>query len=123
MKTKSNGVAVPTKDTRDAAEEQSQRSTIRRIVREELRGLLARLVTDERSYSTRPGCWPEGYSRDTWRSLARRIGVRRGRWYVVTHAQLEAHERGEPAPVTPRPSTSWSPAEAADGLRLVGSGR
>jgi hypothetical protein len=78
------------------------------------------------TYSTRPGCAPPGYSRDAWRALAHRIGVRRGRYHFVDAATLEAHERGErePKPQTAAPASNWTPADAARavGLRAVEGG-
>ena len=92
---------------------------VRALIRDELRRLLGRLVEDDCVYSTRNGCAPPGYSRDTWRCLARRIGVKRGRYYVVTAEHLAAHERGETVKPAndPQPST-WTPADAAEAVGL-----
>jgi hypothetical protein len=101
---------------------------VREIVRDEVRRLLGRMFTDERTYSTRAGCGPEGYSRDPWRDLARRIGRKRGRYFVVTAAELDAHERGDrdPKPANDAPAPEpWHPRMAARalGLRPVGGAR
>jgi len=79
-------------------------AAVRRIVREELDSLLRRLlaVADEpRTYSTRKGEAPPGYSREAWRALAHTIGARRGRYWYVDAARLEAHERGTREPAEP----------------------
>jgi hypothetical protein len=118
----------------DAANQQDAASfdarKVREIVRDELRRMFSRVFSDERTYSTRAGCAPEGYSRDAWRDLARRIGVKRGRYYVVSADELRAHERGEhpvkqePANDAPAPA-AWHPRDAARalGLRQVGGAR
>ena len=83
------------------------------------------LARSSRMFSTKRGEAPDGYSRDAWRKVARTIGVKRGRHYFVTQAQLDAYE-GTSAPAAPSTSTAaWSPADAARdlGLRLVGGGR
>lgn len=101
---------------------------VRALVRDELRRMLARLVADDRVYSTREGCAPPGYSRDAWRSLARRLGVRRGRYWYVSAEQLEAYERGDrdakPAN-DPAPARPWHPSMAAEarGMRTAGGSR
>ena len=101
---------------------------VRQIIREELRALFGRVFGDERTFSTRKGESPPGYSRDAWRDLARRIGVKRGRWYYVSAEALDAYERGD-RDVKPSndsaPASGWSPADAARalGLRAVGGGR
>jgi|HubBroStandDraft_1064217.scaffolds.fasta_scaffold778951_1 hypothetical protein len=77
-------------------------------------------------FSTRRGCGPEGYSRDAWRDLARRIGRKRGRYFYVTAAQLEAHERGaKSTPATEAKASTWHPSQAAAslGLRVLGGSR
>ena len=102
---------------------------VREIVRDELRRMFGRVLgADDRTYSTRAGCSPDGYSRDAWRDLARRIGRRRGRYWVVTSQELDTHERGErdPKQSNDRSATStWSPAVAARslGLRPAGGAR
>jgi hypothetical protein len=72
-------------------------------------------------FSTRRGYEAPGYGRDEWRRVAHQIGVRRGRYFVVTQAQLEAFERGKRDPKPPNdrlaPAT-WTPAVAADELGL-----
>lgn len=102
---------------------------VRALVRDELRRAFAR-VADDRTYSTRANCAPPGYSRDAWRALAHRIGVRRGRYYVVSADQLAAYERGEhePKPAAPAndaPARPWHPGMSAEaaGLRPVGRTR
>lgn len=64
-------------------------------------------------YSTRKGQGPPGYADREWKRLARTIGVRRGRWWYVGAAELQAFERGG-APV-PAPATSSARAIANDG--------
>ncbi len=79
-----------------------------------LRRLLA-LLTVPSMWSTRRGHAPAGYSRREWQRIARQIGTRRGRWFVVTPEQLAAYEgRSAPAAATP-PAPSpppWTPAAA-----------
>jgi len=77
----------------------------------------ANAKTAGKTYSTRAGQWPPGYSRDAWRGLAKQIGTRRGRYWFVEADVLRAHEQRPPAPTVK--SSTWSPAEAADGLRRV----
>jgi hypothetical protein len=99
---------------------------VRRLVREELRALLARLA-DDVVYSTRAGCAPTGYARDAWRQIAHRIGVRRGRYWIVTAQQLAAHEQRQttPAatPTTPAndDAAPWRPEQAAVAMGLRAS--
>jgi len=101
---------------------------VRAIVREELRALFGPLLNEERVYSSRRGHGPEGYSDEAWKDLARRIGTRRGRWYIVTVEQLAAHEAGDrdpkPANDSPAPA-AWHPSMAARalGLRPAGGSR
>ena len=134
MTPKANGAVGPARNRHDAADKHVERTTridereVRRVVRDELRRMLARLVDDDRVYSTRRGCAPEGYSRDAWRDLARRIGVPRGRYWVVTQAQLAAYEAGQAAPPPPAndaPASTWTPADAMRdlGLRPAGGTR
>lgn len=95
------------------------RSEIRALIREELRRMFAvALDVDERTYSTRTGCGPEGYSRESWRAIAHAIGVKRGRYYYVTAAQLAAHEQRDHKPANDAAPTSWHPSEAAAALNL-----
>ena len=99
---------------------------VRRVVREELRGMLGRLLADEPAeYSSRRGHGPPGYAAREWRALAKRIGTRRGRWYVVTRAQLEALEATRRAPAestAPAPAndatSAWTPAAALESVGL-----
>ena len=79
-------------------------------------------------YSDRKGCGPAGYADRKWKALAKRIGVRRGRWFYVSAEQLAAHEAKQaPAPVevSPAPAAPWNPRKAleAAGLRVVGGSR
>src|SRR5271166_3618782 len=104
-------------------------ATIRRVVREELRAMLGRLADDEpRDYSSRRGRGPAGYAHRDWQAIAKAIGTRRGRWWVVSRAALEAYEasrQGATAtpPLTPpandAAAPAWSPRAAleAAGLR------
>ncbi len=74
------------------------------------------------AYSTRAGGAPPGYSRDGWRALARKIGHKRGRYWYVTQAELDAFERS-PKPANDSPTTSaWTPAHAARALALRPAG-
>jgi hypothetical protein len=111
---------------RDAPTGRTQHSTpldaeqVRAIARDEIRQMLGRLLADEpATYSTRAGQAPPGYSRDVWRAVARAIGTRRGRWWVVTRAQLAAHERAQGTAATSAENDSepWTPAAA---LRSIG---
>jgi hypothetical protein len=75
----------------------------RRVAREELLRVLARVFdSPTQDYSSRRGHGPPGYSPRVWRELARAIGTKRGRWHVVTRAQLDAYEakRGGLAPTS-----------------------
>jgi hypothetical protein len=114
----------PDQGTHDAVDEQNDYGAefgerrIREIVRSELRLMFGRLVADDRTYSTRAGCGPAGYSRDAWRDLARRIGRRRGRFWIVTRDELDKYERREPQPVATEPASAWSPAAAARSMHL-----
>jgi hypothetical protein len=78
-------------------------------------------------YSTRVGCSPPGYSRDAWRDLARRIGRRRGRYWFVSHEELDAYEHRErdPKPANDPAPSKWHPSQAARalGLRPAGESR
>ncbi len=98
-------------------------------MREELRGLLARLLADEpRDYSSRRGCGPAGYADRVWKTLAKQLGVKRGRFWVVTRTQLETYEAAQRAPASSvtvpaandtAADPAWSPSAAleAAGLR------
>ncbi len=101
---------------------------VRRLVRDELRGLLAHLVDEEtREYSSRRGHGPPGYAHRVWQAIAKRIGVKRGRWFVVTGDALDEYEAKQRASAAPAPAPpandstaeEWSPraALAAAGLR------
>ncbi|HEY6461079.1 MAG TPA: hypothetical protein VIY73_13035, partial [Polyangiaceae bacterium] len=76
-----------------------------------------------KEYSSRAGCAPAGYSREAWRDLARRIGVKRGRYFYVSAAELDTHERGqrEPKPANDAPPSTWTPAVAANAMGLRGT--
>ncbi len=108
---------------------------VRALIRDEVRRILARGIGEE-TYSTRSGCGPDGYSRDAWRDLARRIGRRRGRYWYVSAEELETYEgrrggSGERAAYfrsmeTPVPAAEpWHPSMAAKAanLRAVDGGR
>jgi hypothetical protein len=90
---------------------------VRALVRAELRGLLVKLLDDRPTvYSSRKGHHAPGYAEREWKALAKRLGVRRGRWWVVERSVLEAYEaQGDGKPqndtAAPTPST-WSPAAA-----------
>jgi len=90
---------------------------VRAIVREELRRMFGRLLSDDRIYSSRASHGPVGYSREAWRQLAKRIGVKRGRWWIVTHEQLEAYEQRQRLPqadaVASAKPSSWHPSQIA----------
>jgi hypothetical protein len=58
-------------------------------------GAAVTATTPAGEWSSRKGHGPPGYAQKTWRTLTRRIGVKRGRWWYVSNAALEAHERGE----------------------------
>jgi hypothetical protein len=74
---------------------------VRAIIREELRRMFARVVSEERVYSSRKGHEPPGYSSDAWKALPKRIGTKRGRWYVeFAHLTITAAPR--PVTVGPR---------------------
>jgi hypothetical protein len=108
---------------RDAVTRRPDHSTdVERVATRAAEIVLARitcaLVGAPETYSTRAGCAPPGYSRDAWRRVARQIGTRRGRWYVVTREQLDAHERGQIAHATANDATEWSPASALAGAGL-----
>jgi len=47
------------------------------------------------TYSSRKGCGAPGYSDERWKSVARQIGVKRGRWHFVTAEELSAYEAGQ----------------------------
>jgi hypothetical protein len=95
------------------------------LVAEQLAAAL-RGASGPRAYSSRKGMGPPGYAADTWRALSQRIGIRRGRWWVVTSEQLEAHERAERAasavPEVPA-ATNWHPSHDVAPLRVVGGSR
>jgi hypothetical protein len=82
--------------------------------------------TPSKTYSTRAGGAPEGYSRESWRAIAHKIGTRRGRYVFVSQAELDAFERDRDAkPVGQAPanddapsSTPWHPSMAASALGL-----
>ena len=102
---------------------------VRRAAREELLGMLARVFeSPTQDYSSRRGHGPPGYSPRVWRELARAIGTKRGRWHVVTRAQLDVYEakQGGQAPASParaandtaaRPAWTARGALEAAGLR------
>ena len=94
---------------------------VRAIVREELRTLFARVVSEEQVYSSRKGHGAPGLSDEANKRIALAIGRRRGRWYVYTAAELAAYEAGDrdakPANDAPAPST-WHPSMAAGALGL-----
>jgi hypothetical protein len=73
-------------------------------------------------YSTRKGHAPPGYSREAWKTLARTIGTKRGRWYFVDAATLAEYEAPTTAPTSPPLARAWSPREGlgAAGLRRSG---
>jgi hypothetical protein len=113
---------------RDAADGRHETSTapedveaIRALVRAELRSILGPILEDKpATYSTRRGEWPPGYSRDAWRNIARRIGTRRGRWWVVSADALAAYERGERAQAAAE-TPAWSPTSALASVGLRGA--
>jgi hypothetical protein len=76
------------------------------------------------SYSTRAGEALPGYPRDEWRRVARAIGTKRGRWWVVTVEVLEEHERrvslGAVHSDTPANDAGpeWSPSAALASVDL-----
>ena len=85
--------------------------------------------TPARTYSTRAGGAPDGYSRESWRAIAHTIGRKRGRYFFVTQAELDAYEgRVEAkleAPVNDASVAPWHPRDAARslGLRPTGGSR
>jgi hypothetical protein len=95
-------------------------------VRLVLAELLAALDAPK-AYSSRKGHGPPGYADREWKRLAERIGVKRGRWYVVERQVFEEHEAAQahhdPKPANdaspPPPAVPWTPAGAleAAGLR------
>lgn len=106
---------------------------VQRIARAVAPIVMAQLVTalgavGTATYSTREGCAPDGYSRDAWRALARRIGVRRGRYWYVSQSQLDAHERrrdehdhhDQQAPAND--ADAWTPADSAAAAGHRGNG-
>jgi hypothetical protein len=101
---------------------------VKALVRAELRGLLTKLLDDRpTAYSSRRGHGPPGYAERDWKALAKRLGVRRGRWWVVERSALEAYEArrdSKPGNDAPATAATWTPATAATdlGLRLVGGG-
>jgi hypothetical protein len=97
---------------------------VRAIARAELRTMLAVLLADEpEHYSSRRGHAPSGYAHRAWQRIARAIGTRRGRWYVVTREQLEAYERGSNSstPNAANDAEAWSPSAALESVGLRGS--
>jgi hypothetical protein len=92
-------------------------SLVRELVREELRRMFARVFAPE-PWSTRAGCAPPGYSREAWAAVAKTIGVKRGRYWVVTPEALDEHERGnrdaQPANDSARP---WDPSMSREARR------
>jgi hypothetical protein len=109
---------------------------VRRIVREEFRAMLGRLVdTRPDAYTTRRGHEPPGWAAERWRETAPTIpGAHKpGRWWVVPVASYEAwvaRQNSSPTPgaapatttATPRP---WHPRMSAEamGWRTVGENR
>lgn len=75
-------------------------------------------------YSSRRGHGPPGYADDAWRALARQIGTRRGRWYVVTADALAAHEAGgHRHPIAGATPTTWDPVASLEAARARRAGR
>jgi hypothetical protein len=122
--TKARGAGLPTKSSRRRSEERSTPAVdVPSIAREVLRYLLSLTAP---SYSTRAGEAPLGYSRDRWRQIAHAIGRRRGRYWLVSAAELAAYEGRACADVSGSPArSSWSPAVAANdlGLRVLDGGK
>jgi hypothetical protein len=92
-----------------------------------LREVLAIIDGAETVYTSRRGHGPPGYEHRRWQRIARAIGTKRGRWYVVTAEQLAAYEAAR-RPTEPAPPPVSEPATSSDalarrlGLRLVREG-
>jgi hypothetical protein len=100
---------------------------VRAIVREEHRRLLLQMAAllggDPSGYSSRKGHGPPGYSAEKWKSIARQIGVKRGRWHYVTADALARHESGQ-SNIPPPPSLEpWDPLQNIEDARLRRSRR
>lgn len=84
-------------------------------------GYAAHKTAPDAYTSRRGGPRPSGYAERDWQALARRIGVRRGRWFVVTKEQLEAHEHPRSPALAANDSETWSPEAALASVGLRGS--
>ena len=110
-------------------DEAGVRALVRDEVRSVLRELLGRLDASAEGFSSRKGCGPVGYSDERWKTIARQIGVRRGRWFFVSKEALAAYEaRGgakasADAPANDAPVSTWHPSEIAKSLALRPVGR
>jgi hypothetical protein len=127
--------AAPAKVPDDATENYAAQlgaKQVERIARAVAPLMIAQLVAaltgaaQPRAYSNRRGGAPEGYSREAWAALSRVIGTRRGRYFYVSQAQLDAHEAGlQEAPASVAEPAAWHPnmASAALGIRRLGGGK
>jgi hypothetical protein len=88
-----------------------------------LREVLAIIDGAATVYTSRRGHGPPGYEHRRWQRIAREIGTKRGRWYVVTAEQLAAREAARrPTEPVSEPATSSDALARRLGLRLVREG-
>jgi hypothetical protein len=87
-------------------------------------GVAAKATAGPEGYSSRKGQGAPGYSDEAWAALAKKIGVRRGRWFYVSAERLAEYEAGELSTNDSSPSqlitasSSWHPGDDVERLRL-----
>ncbi len=119
----------PGQGHRDAASRHDDDSTLRAVIRDELRSLLARLVDAVPPYAThRDGPRPDGWGLRAWQRVAPTItgAVRRGRYVYVARSAYEEWRAGPIlTPTSAQSAEQWSPSAAlsAAGLRAIDGGR
>lgn len=87
---------------------------------------LAKHANEPKTYNTRAGGQPPGWSIRTWQKIAPTIpgAAKRGRWYVVTAEALAAWERQEPNDRADNGNSGharWSPDAALRNAQLRAS--
>jgi hypothetical protein len=109
-------------DDHGAALTEDQVRAVRAIIRAEWHSFLARAFNDQ-TFSTRAGCAPPGYARDAWRALARKIGCKRGRYWVVRAEQLALYEQRDRGSISNAPpATVWNALASVEAARARRAG-